>query len=188
MGPERQAFDRAERTRDDSAGRACPPRAGNEPYGGVSTAACRVHRPAAGLPERRAGLPGAAAGGAGDRRCLLQGAPGRPARPVRALAETTKTGACGAGSIKDCRRALSGFRLHLQDLAAPVHPGLQVDMVRTAQLSRVFVLDMGRGLDGVGGRRTRREGDVFLLGTAIFVSGRQRKRPLRAGKHFASFR
>lgn len=36
-----------------------------------------------------------------------------------------------------------------QDLLAAIHAGLQVDMVRTAQLAGVLVLDIGRGADGI---------------------------------------
>src|SRR5215204_2921454 len=45
----------------------------------------------------------------------------------------------------------SGLRgLHLEDLAAAVHAGLEVDMVRAAKLARILVLDIGRGFERVG--------------------------------------
>src|SRR3954451_13560144 len=47
------------------------------------------------------------------------------------------------------RRAGSGFFLGLQDLAALVHPALQVEMVRTAQFAGILVLDIGRLLDRI---------------------------------------
>src|SRR3954447_342969 len=46
------------------------------------------------------------------------------------------------------RSGLGGF--HLEDLAAAVHAGLEVDMVRAAKLARILVLDIGRGLERVG--------------------------------------
>src|SRR5215218_4868459 len=45
----------------------------------------------------------------------------------------------------------SGLRgFHLEDLAAAVHAGLEVDVVRAAKLARILVLDIGRGLERVG--------------------------------------
>src|SRR6476620_3993606 len=44
-----------------------------------------------------------------------------------------------------------GFGLHLENLTATVHAGLQVNVVRTAQLAGILVLDVGRGLQGIGG-------------------------------------
>src|SRR3954454_11703279 len=46
--------------------------------------------------------------------------------------------------------AASGFGFHLQDLAAAIHPGLEVDVVGAAKLARVLVLDIGRGLERIG--------------------------------------
>src|SRR5271163_1271283 len=42
-------------------------------------------------------------------------------------------------------------RLRLQDLAPPIHPAFEVDVMGAAQFARVLVLDIGRGLEGVGG-------------------------------------
>src|SRR5215471_6463439 len=42
-----------------------------------------------------------------------------------------------------------GFRL--QHLPATIHAGLEIDVVRTAQLARILVFDIGRGLEGVRG-------------------------------------
>ena len=42
-------------------------------------------------------------------------------------------------------------RLDLQNLAAAIHAGLQVDMVRTTQFAKVLVLDIGRRGERVGG-------------------------------------
>ena len=43
----------------------------------------------------------------------------------------------------------SGFLLHLENLPAPVHAGLQIDVVRTAQLTRILVLDIRRLLERI---------------------------------------
>ena len=42
------------------------------------------------------------------------------------------------------------FRRDLEHLAAAVHAGLQVDVVRTAQFARILVLDIGRSLQRIG--------------------------------------
>jgi hypothetical protein len=39
--------------------------------------------------------------------------------------------------------------LYFQHLAALVHAGLQIDVVRTAQLAGILVLDIGRALERV---------------------------------------
>src|SRR5262249_30000908 len=49
------------------------------------------------------------------------------------------------------RRGASDLGFRLEHLAAAVHAGLEIDMVRTAQLARVLVLDIGRLLERVGG-------------------------------------
>src|SRR5688572_5615169 len=66
------------------------------------------------------------------------------------------------------RRSLAAcalrFFLRLQDLAAAVHAGLEIDVVRTAQLTRVLVLDVGRLLERIGRLAhalTRRRGFLF---------------------------
>src|SRR5215204_2373996 len=46
------------------------------------------------------------------------------------------------------RSGLRGF--HLEDLATAVHAGLEVDVVRSAKLARILVLDIGRGFERVG--------------------------------------
>src|SRR4051812_49070046 len=48
-------------------------------------------------------------------------------------------------------RLASGLLLCLEDLPAAVHAGLEVDVVRAAEFAGVLVLDVRRGLDGVGG-------------------------------------
>ena len=40
--------------------------------------------------------------------------------------------------------------LGLQDLAATIHAGLEIDVMRTAQFAGVLVLDVGRLLERVG--------------------------------------
>src|SRR5215831_21162482 len=45
----------------------------------------------------------------------------------------------------------SDFGLRLEHLPATIHAGLEVDVVRTTQLARVLVLDIGRRLERVGG-------------------------------------
>ena len=45
----------------------------------------------------------------------------------------------------------SGFLgLDVQDLAAAIHAGLQIDVVRTAQFARILVFDIGGLREGVG--------------------------------------
>src|SRR5882724_6395764 len=44
---------------------------------------------------------------------------------------------------------LSGFLLGLEDLAALVHAGLQVEVVRTAQFAGILVLGIGRRLQRI---------------------------------------
>jgi hypothetical protein len=48
-------------------------------------------------------------------------------------------------------RRTSGVRLLGKNLAAAIHAGLQIDMVGTTQFARILVLDVGRGLQGIGG-------------------------------------
>src|SRR5271170_7762273 len=45
----------------------------------------------------------------------------------------------------------SNRRLGLQDLAAPIHAALEVDVMRAAQLARILVLDIGWRLERIGG-------------------------------------
>src|SRR5271166_121713 len=54
----------------------------------------------------------------------------------------------GTSSAK--RSGFAGRGLRLQDLAAAIHPGLQVDVMGTAQLARILVFDISRSLEGVG--------------------------------------
>src|SRR5438132_44548 len=61
----------------------------------------------------------------------------------------------------------SGFGLDLEHLPAGIHTGLQVDVVRTAQFTRILVLDIGWLLQGVGGpahAAARRRGFSFRNG------------------------
>src|SRR5690242_6705305 len=62
---------------------------------------------------------------------------GKPSRDMRAFLRL--------------RPGRSGLGLHLEDLAALVHAGLQVDVVRAAQLARILVLDISGALKRVGG-------------------------------------
>src|ERR1044071_433831 len=75
----------------------------------------------------------------------------------------------------------SDFGLLLEDRAALVHAGLQVDVVRPAQLAAVLVLDIGRRLQRIGGTAHTAPGrvgfslrhghDGDLLTTAAAVEG-----------------
>src|SRR5262245_5807076 len=47
--------------------------------------------------------------------------------------------------------ACSGLFLRLEHLAAAVHSGLEIDVVRPAQFARILVLDIGRLRQRVGG-------------------------------------
>src|SRR5262245_59542703 len=47
--------------------------------------------------------------------------------------------------------ACSGLFLRLEHLAAAVHAGLEIDVVRPAQFARILVLDIGRLRQRVGG-------------------------------------
>src|SRR5436309_12826900 len=47
-------------------------------------------------------------------------------------------------------RAGSGL-LGLENLLAAIHAGLEIDVMRTAQLARILVLDIGGGSDRIGG-------------------------------------
>src|SRR6266436_5928441 len=49
-----------------------------------------------------------------------------------------------------CNRRLD-FGLFLENLPSPIHAGLEVDVMRAAQLSGILVFDVGRLLEGVGG-------------------------------------
>src|SRR4051812_12185870 len=49
------------------------------------------------------------------------------------------------------RRSGSGFFLGFQDLAALVHAGFQVEVMRTTQFAGILVLDIGRLLDRIRG-------------------------------------
>src|SRR5690606_13343323 len=51
-----------------------------------------------------------------------------------------------------CAKQASGFGLDLEDRAALVHAGLEIDVVRTPQFAGILVLDIGRALEGI--RRT----------------------------------
>src|SRR5215207_4801291 len=62
-------------------------------------------------------------------------------------AETKKAGEAGLLAIFRCG---SGLALGAQHLAAAIHARLEVDMVRTAKLARILVLDIGRLLQRVG--------------------------------------
>src|SRR2546430_7227536 len=46
--------------------------------------------------------------------------------------------------------AVSDLGLRLEHLAAAVHAGLEIDVMRPAQLARILVLDIGRPRQGVG--------------------------------------
>src|ERR1700730_2314798 len=65
---------------------------------------------------------------------------------------TAKISRAGPGPARDnSGQPKSGFGLDLEHLAATIHAGLQVDVVRTAQFARILVLDIGWLLEGVGG-------------------------------------
>src|SRR5262249_30092875 len=77
--------------------------------------------------------------------------------------------------------AASGFLASLEDLAAAVHAGLEVDVVGAAELARILVLDIGRCLERIGGAahpapRRRwfsfRDGHCLLLLVSLAISVR----------------
>src|SRR5262249_28496248 len=76
--------------------------------------------------------------------------------------------------------APSDFLFRLEHLAAAIHAGLEIDMVRAAQLAGILVLDIGRRREGVGraahaaerGRGVGREGEVLGWGPAMGFSWR----------------
>src|SRR5690606_34517532 len=68
-----------------------------------------------------------------------------------ARAKTQKTGARPAFRYMRRSAGKASAFLRLQHLTAAIHAGLQVDVVRAAKLAGVLVLDIGRGLQRVGG-------------------------------------
>src|ERR1700730_12943417 len=65
---------------------------------------------------------------------------------------TAKISRAGPGPARDnSGTPKSGFGLDLEYLAAAIHAGLQVDVVRTAQFARILVLDIGRARQSIGG-------------------------------------
>src|SRR5690606_23504790 len=58
----------------------------------------------------------------------------------------------GRCNSRNERKARLVFRLLLdvENLPAAIHAGLEVDVMRAAQLARILVLDIGRGGKGVG--------------------------------------
>src|SRR4051812_47742201 len=66
------------------------------------------------------------------------------ATPLSALANR-RAATGGATSVR------SGVLLDLENLAALVHAGLQVEVVRTAQFAGILVFGVGRLLERVGG-------------------------------------
>src|SRR5262249_38921844 len=75
---------------------------------------------------------------------------GVAASAVPSLIGTAEVGWASKGGGTPARAA-SGLLLGLEHLAAAVHAGLEIDMVRPAQLARILVLDVGRLRQGVGG-------------------------------------
>src|SRR5262245_52563765 len=61
-----------------------------------------------------------------------------------------KTGAKFRPVSLTAYRGEEDLALRLQYLTAAIHAGLKIDMVRTAQLTGILVLDIGRGLQRVG--------------------------------------
>src|SRR5262245_34089065 len=78
-------------------------------------------------------------------------------KPIRYMAESPP--ACGRPGT-----FLSDFRLGLQHLPALIHAGLEVDVVRAAQLARVLVLNVGRLL-----QRIRRTAHATPRGRGFFL-------------------
>src|SRR5262245_53677176 len=66
---------------------------------------------------------------------------GSPRKNIEAIGSA----ACGKHSAR------SDLGLRLEHLPAAIHAGLEVDVVRTAQLARILVLDIGGRLERVGG-------------------------------------
>src|SRR5665647_3200076 len=66
------------------------------------------------------------------------------------MAKGTSSRGKPSANMEGFPRKTLGFGLHLQNLTAFVHAGLQVDVVRTAQFTGILVLDIGRALERVG--------------------------------------
>src|SRR6185437_7700402 len=81
----------------------------------------------------------------GDACCIAANAKG-----LSGLVAARMQGVPRSTSVRTVRPRLSNFGLGLEHLAATIHAGLQVDMVRTAQLARILVLDISRGLERIG--------------------------------------
>src|SRR5437667_9304525 len=79
-------------------------------------------------------------------------------------------------------RPPSGLFLRFEDLPAPVHAGLEIDVMGSAQLARILVLDIGRPRERIGGAAhpaPRRRCFAFRNGHAVFSSslGNARRKP-----------
>jgi len=95
-------------------------------------------------------------------------APARPARSTRRTTPAAWTGALFAGICDGLWR--SGFGSGLEHLPAPIHAGLEIDVVRTAQLAGILVFNVGRPLERIG--RTAHPtpgGRCFSFGTAMSI-------------------
>src|SRR4030081_1722372 len=69
----------------------------------------------------------------------------------RARQKPPRAGAGEPACVRMANAAGSNLGLRLENLAPAIQAGLEINVVRTAQLARILVFDIGRGLEGVGG-------------------------------------
>src|SRR5829696_7233149 len=112
----------------------------NRPHciGTLHLTACRKAIPAAPFLQRTAGIRGASVALRRQGAAIVEDGAQKRTAPERRRSGRRLPESSG----------LRGF--HLEDLAAAVHAGLEVDVVRAAKLARILVLDIGRGLQRVG--------------------------------------
>src|SRR5215831_12700030 len=73
----------------------------------------------------------------------------RRGKAMRYMGSASFARACRSQSLAGGAR--SGLFLRLEDLAAAVHAGLEIDVMRPAQLAGILVLDIGRLLQRIRG-------------------------------------
>jgi hypothetical protein len=82
---------------------------------------------------------------AGERQIVTQDAGCRSAH------SHARQGCLAAAAVQRMPAIRLGFiRFDFQDRAAAIHACLQVDMMRATQFAGILVLDIGRGLQGIG--------------------------------------
>lgn len=107
------------------------PKAAVKTHGWFATCACLSSKARLG-PELRA-----------KKRPRPELAPACSQEFVRSRQKARQRAFRGAGPGASCQEFPSGI-FGLEDLAPAIHPALQVDVVRSAKLARVLVLDIGR--------------------------------------------